>query len=129
FPTRAISQTAAGLSVGRRELAHEVVEELGPSLFVRADGCVIPESAVSEADGGHSSALLEVDLDQRFPWIVVPDPRERQAGWRLDLGVGAAAAVLDVLARVAHNDTHRAADAQVDLGLGRLPGVAGVPPA
>ena len=48
---------------------------------------------------------------------------------RLDLGVRAAAAVLDVLGRVAHDDAHGAADAQVDLGLGRLPVVPGVPPA
>jgi hypothetical protein len=41
----------------------------------------------------------------------------------------AAAAVLDVLVWVAHDDAHDATDTQVDLGLGRLPVVFGVEPA
>ena len=49
--------------------------------------------------------------------------------WRVDLDVVTAAAVFDVLVRVAHHHAHDAADAQVDLGLGRLPVVLGVEPA
>ena len=41
----------------------------------------------------------------------------------------AAAAVLDVPVRVAHDDAHDATDAQVDLGLGRLSSRVGVEPA
>ena len=47
----------------------------------------------------------------------------------LDLGVVAAAAVLGVLVRVAHDHPHDTAHAQVDFGLGRLPVVPDVPPA
>ena len=61
--------------------------------------------------------------------VAVPEPGEGQAARRVDLRVVAAAAVLGVLVRVAHDHAHGAADAQVDLGLGGLPVALGVPPA
>src|SRR5439155_6997509 len=94
-----------------------------------ADGLLVPQAAVGEADGGDAVGLLEVELDQLPRRVAVPDPGERQTGRRIDLDVLAAAAVLDVRVGVAHDHSHDAADAQVDLGDGRLPVVLGVPPA
>ena len=89
----------------------------------------VPQAAVREPDGGGAVALLEVDLDERAPRVAVPDPGERQAVRRLDLRVAPAAAVVDVALRIAHDDAHGAADAQVDLGLRGLPADLGLPPA
>src|SRR5207248_6741357 len=116
-------------SARRLERALEVVEQPAPPGRVVADGLLVPEAAVGEADGGDAVALLEVDLDQRAPRVAVPDPGEREAGRRLDLGVAAAAAVLGILVGIAHDDADGTADAKVDLRLARLPAVLCLPPA
>ena len=90
---------------------------------------LVPQAAVGEPDRSDAVGLLEVELDQRPPCVPVPDPGERQAGRRLDLGVLAAAAVFDGFVWVAHDHPHDTAYAQVDLGGGGLPVVLGVPPA
>ena len=111
------------------EGAFEVVEGSVPAVVVGAYGLLVQEAAVGEADGGDAVGFLEVQLDELPRGAAVPDPGEREARRRVDLGVVAAAAVLDVLVWVAHDHAHDAADAQVDLGLGRLPIVLGVEPA
>ena len=123
---RAGPRATAWLSAQR---ALEVVEGLAPAVLVGAHRLLVPQAAVGEADGGDTVRLLEVELDQLPGGVVVPEPGEGQAVGRVDLGVAAAAAVLDVLVRVAHHHPDRAADAQVHLGHGRLPVVLGVPPA
>src|SRR5215216_690423 len=111
------------------ERALQVVEGLAPTVLVRADCLLVPQPAMGEADRRDAVGLLEVELDQLPRGVPVPDPGERQAGRRVDLRVVATAAVLDVLVRVAHHHPHASAHAQVDLGLGRLPIVLGMPPA
>ena len=121
--------TAEGSRPSLSELALEVVERPAPAALVRAHRLLVPQVAVGEADGRHAVRLVELELDQLPRVVVVPDPGERQPAGRVDLGVAAAAAVLDVLVRVAHHDPHLAAHAQVHVRNGRLPVVLGVPPA
>jgi len=67
---------------------------------VGADRLLVSKAAVGEANRGDALDLLEVELDQRLPRVVVPGPGEGQAGRGVDLGVMAAAAVLDAIVRV-----------------------------
>src|SRR3954454_20041981 len=121
--------SSATLSKIAAERAVEVVERAAPAAVVRAHRLLVPQPAVGEAHRGGAVGLLEVDLDQHPRRVVVPQPGERQPAQRGDLRVAPAAAVLGVVARVAHHHPHLPADAQVDRGLGGLPVVLRVPPA
>src|SRR5947207_5359198 len=83
-----------GLPLGQRAL--QVVERRAPSALVGADRLLVPKVAVREAHERDALGLLEVELDQLAHGIrvVVPEPREREAAWGIDLGVLPAAAVL-----------------------------------
>src|SRR3954453_19514872 len=107
----------------------EDVEHPRPAVLVRAHGLLVPEVTVGEDDGRQAVLLGEVDLDQRPPGVAVPEPGEREARRRLDLGVEAAAGVLGARDRIAHGHAHGAADAQVHLRFARLPAALRPPPA
>src|SRR5215212_4344336 len=119
----------SGLLLGQHAL--EVVEARAPAVLVVADGLFVPEVAVGEADEGDAVGLLEVVLDELAHGVrvVVPEPGEGEAAGRVDLRVLAASAVLLARVRVAHDDAHVAADAQVDHRDRRLPVASGVKPA
>src|ERR1700754_4091717 len=98
------SPGAAGLR-GRRQRPHQVVEAFGPAVFVGANRFLVPRPAVRQPHRGGLLGLFEVELDKGVPVaVVVPAPGEGEAAGGVDLGVVAAAAVLDVVVRVAHDD-------------------------
>ena len=86
-------------------------------------------AAVGQNNHRTVAVIGELDLDQlRCQRVIVPGPGEREPPWRVDLRELATPTVVLAPRRVAHRDADRATDAEVKLGVRRLPVMLGVPP-